>query len=41
MKSFDINNKYVFISLKNKDILILNVMNKTSEEKESIKIFKR
>lgn len=37
MKSFDINNKYVFISLKNKDILILNIMNKTSEEKESIK----
>lgn len=37
MKSFDINNKYVFISLKNKDILILNIMNKTSEEKELIK----
>lgn len=37
VKSFDINNKYVFISLKNKDILILNIMNKTSEEKESIK----
>ncbi|AIY82246.1 BNR repeat-containing glycosyl hydrolase [Clostridium baratii] len=37
MKSFDINNKYVFITLKNKDILILNIINKTSEEKESIK----
>lgn len=37
MKSFDINNKYVFISLKNKDILIINIMNKTYKEKELIK----
>lgn len=37
MKSFNINNKYVFITLKNKDILILNIINKTYEEKELIR----
>ncbi|MBY0756426.1 hypothetical protein K5V21_13305 [Clostridium sardiniense] len=32
VKSFSINKKYGFIKLKNKDILVLNMLNKTPEE---------
>lgn len=37
VKSFRINRKYGFIKLKNKDILVLNMLNKTPEEINMIK----